>query len=197
MLTDLQIQEHWKNYAIFCRDTINDTEKAKNVLQRATAIIYLDPRCKALWEMLIDLETEDGNHSAVGNLYSQVLTIPVTYVEDMLKRFKQWASTDARVPEDVCPDNNDKLIDAKGEVDADENYTEKTEDEKEKAVVQKLITAKEEMAQDAISAAERRKKFEALISKRTYYHVNPLDGTVLSAWHDYLDSEESEGNPVS
>eukprot|EP01138_Halocafeteria_seosinensis_P007526 gb/GECG01007692.1/.p1 GENE.gb/GECG01007692.1/~~gb/GECG01007692.1/.p1 ORF type:complete len:715 (+),score=153.38 gb/GECG01007692.1/:1-2145(+) len=185
--------EHWLNYANFCKKVLEDREKTKSILYRATSILYLDPRCKALWEFLIAEEKEDGNHTSIGCIYNRVLRIPVQYVDALLKEFKEWAAAEERQPEEICPDDSDTVTEAKAAIDADENYTEKSDEEKAAAVKEKLIHQLQEAAQQSIASSGRRKRYEAVISKRTYYHVNPLDEAVLGAWHDYLDAEESEG----
>jgi hypothetical protein len=89
------------------------------------------------------------------------------------------------------------LTEAQAAIDADEAYTEKSDEEKAAAVKDKLIRQLEAEAHASVTASDRRKRYEAIISKRTYYHVNPLDEAVLAAWHDYLDSEEAHSKEVS
>eukprot|EP00026_Physarum_polycephalum_P003017 Phypoly_transcript_03026.p1 GENE.Phypoly_transcript_03026~~Phypoly_transcript_03026.p1 ORF type:complete len:439 (-),score=97.30 Phypoly_transcript_03026:1280-2497(-) len=56
---------------------------------------------------------------------------------------------------------------------------------------------REEMYKKTLEDVTKRRTYEFVVAKRPYFHVKPLDESMLANWRKYLDMEERESNATN
>ncbi|XP_057205331.1 pre-mRNA-processing factor 39 isoform X1 [Triplophysa rosa] len=186
------------------------------VFEEAVASAGWDFHSDRLWDLYAEWEKEQGNLKAMTAIYDRVLRVPTQLYNAHYEKLKTHLTShpplDFLSPEEysmVKAEYKQSQIEAKKErsdIAANEEERPPGEEEpkddgkdSEEAVqkMQELILAsREEVYQQNEAEVRKRWNFEDAI-KRPYFHVKPMDGTQLKAWHSYLDWEMAEAEMTS
>ncbi|KAG0613938.1 hypothetical protein M758_6G139200 [Ceratodon purpureus] len=205
----------WLHYCAYAMENFQDPEAIPGLFERGVSCVGTDYLSHQLWDKYIEFETSRSEWSAVAQIYSRVLQIPLNQLDRYFASFKHFAYshplTELMTAEESVQATAEAAVQAKAAAlvksEPAEEITTATEtdgvEDPEKAAEAPVgPTPAEELEQyiavrDAFYKASKEwdvkiREFENAI-RRPYFHVRPLDDGQLGNWHKYLDFIEKEG----
>lgn len=173
----------WTCYCSFLIDTPaarENLEEIRRTFENAVQHVGLDYTSHSLWDKFIDWEQSQSAWKNVMSLYHRVLAIPLEKASSYFERYKKFV-TSHKLADLLTPEEETQLFQSQKFADEMQQKT-------------KLIAIKEEIHKKVLEECKKRSNYEAEIQKRPYFHVKPLDDTLLETWRKYLEMEEAEGN---
>lgn len=165
------------------------------------------------WDKYIEFEVSQEDYTRVSALYNQILHIPLDQTVNYHERFKVYAATRA-LAEIMLTDEVEALQELKQQyatkmaelckekgvevLEPAELHAAgiKTSEELEHEFRGKVMSNREATFKHTIEEAGKRRAFEHTILKRPYFHVKPLDDSMIATWRKYLAFEEATGDHV-
>ncbi|KAI9005438.1 hypothetical protein CLU79DRAFT_595778 [Phycomyces nitens] len=177
----------WNHY---CDFVLGQPEKdVREIFERAAKDVGLDFLSHTFWDKYLEYEETNGTSSlSVLHLLDRIVLIPMHQYARYYERWRQLRTT--LPPADILDPG---LLETEISAIKKENNDICKEDI-EKALRARMEKYGLELYSKIQEETNRRWVFEAEI-KRTYFHVKPLDKPQLLNWQNYLDFEESAGNP--
>ncbi len=166
--------EHWVNYCEFLGAQCGeDPARVRSALLRGVACCALDPKAGALWEALLRVEAALGG-AGLGALYAQALGSGAPYVPQLYAKFKAAAA--ALAPQQL-------LAEGEGEGDAAlaalAAAAQGGSKDSAQALRAHVLARREAAVTQSLQDIGARSALEGVVGKRPYYHVKPLDATIV------------------
>eukprot|EP00727_Mastigamoeba_balamuthi_P005440 m51a1_g1515 hypothetical protein (604) ;mRNA; r:422144-425408 len=210
----------WVYYVSYALEHCSDVDKTKQLFERAVDAVGLDFAAQPVWDKYLEFENARENFREVNALFIRVLSTPLEALAQFWDKYKLFVSsrqlseilTDAEQHdwESKQRELHAQLEEKRAEKRRQQAATGKMadlEDEKswifpelktegdiEVEVRSKALESREKLFKDTLEEAEKRRAFESIAQRRSYFHVNPVAEPLLANWRAYLKFEEGLGD---
>ena len=151
--------------------------KNKSVLLDAAECIGQDYASSPFWEKYLEFESQNGENGKVSEIYTRIIRIPLNNLSSFYERFVAHAF------ERPFSDFTESKLAFEGI----NLHSQSIEQQK-----REFMTIYEQIYNQTNNKLEQIKKYEEIISSRSYFHNKEQTEEHLQNWHNYLDFELSQ-----
>ncbi|GAV79580.1 hypothetical protein CFOL_v3_23045 [Cephalotus follicularis] len=191
----------WVDYCSFSMLVFEDPNDVRRLFKRGISFVGKDYLCDTLWDKYIEFEFSQQQWGSLVHIYIQTLRFPTKKLHGYYDCFKKLAAT----WKEEMDSQSDSTMDIQSEAMLESEVPSCCKKDEIASVIkdllnpstglvgskalQKYLYIGEQYYREACKLDEEICTFEPHI-RRNYFHVEPLDGSQLENWHDYLNFAE-------
>eukprot|EP01132_Coremiostelium_polycephalum_P005951 gene5951-7411_t len=162
----------WINYCSHLIEKSYPIESIRSVFIRASSIIGSDFNSGKFWDKYIEFESSQ-EHNNLASIYNTILQTPIENISVYYDKFKE--SIDRfKINELLTPEEHQSYT-------GDQAETKKF-----------ILENRESWYKKSSEKVTKRLPYETIVNKRFFFHIQPIEESLLSTWRTYLDTMESD-----
>lgn len=168
----------WINYTTHLISKSYPIETIRNVFSKGASTIGSDFQSAKFWDKYIEFETSQDkiNYSELGYIFNTILRTPIDNIQPFYEKFKDML--DRFSIEDLITTEEHQSF----------------EGDKNDSFRKVLIENRDKWYNKTLEEINKRISYEWIVGKRFFFHIQPVDETILATWRVYLDYIETQSS---